>query len=280
MAKLITNPTVKVIAATTMAAQLLGEWAEENELAEVTRKEGTPLNRIHEDLINGRESHLDLLSEFSGRHCYRSWERGRGLEAYFNNILDGGHGSVLEHSTVSLAISGVSRALTHELIRHRAGFAVSQESQRYVNAQDINFVVPPLLLHIAGGNLESPYVVDWHIRQNNALDAYLCDMALYDDCLESLGYDGRMRKKRAAEAARASLPNAAETRLVWTGNMRALRHFCELRGDEHADLEIRRLAATVTEIMKKEAPITFRDFEINHDHDLGVATTSAEVRKV
>lgn len=279
MTKLITTPTVVAIAATEINLDQLSDWASREGLSEVAETDGTPLNRIFKDIDEGEVSHLDLLSEFSGRHCYRSWPRGRGHAAYFDNILDAGHGSVLEHASISFAISGVSRALTHELIRHRAGFAVSQESQRYVNAEDVNFVVPPLLLNMVNGNIASGEVSDWFESQVDSLNAYMRDFELYDSYLEAEGIEGRTRKKRAAEAARASLPNSAETRLVWTGNMRALRHLCELRGAVDADLEIRRLASVITELMINEAPTTFRDFILG-EGDFGVKTTGSEVRKV
>jgi len=278
MNELVTKPIVVAIAATEINSEALLDWAEQNGLADVADSDGTPLNRIFRDMDDG-VSHLDLLSEFSGRHCYRSWSKGRGLNDYFDNILGHGHGSVLEHSSITFAISGVSRSLTHELIRHRAGFSPSQESQRYVSADDINFVIPPLLLEMVDGDVNSSEVQDWYQRQLQALESYREDFNIYSDYLESVGVTGTMLKKRAAESARASLPNASETRLVWTGNMRAFRHLCELRGDEHADLEIRRLAVVLTETMMEEAPVTFRDFAIQSG-TYGVDQVEAKMRKV
>src|SRR5271169_7139739 len=96
----------------------------------------------------------ELLVEFGGRACYRSWEPGLNPNVtkvrtdqreYFANMLRSGHGSVLEHANYSFALRNVSRVFTHEIIRHRAGSAFSQESLRYVRLTDIGFRVPPAL---------------------------------------------------------------------------------------------------------------------------------------
>src|SRR5690242_2862742 len=95
-----------------------------------------------------------LLIEFGGRACYRSWEPGLNPNVtrvrtdqreYFANLLRSAHGSVLEHANYSFALRNISRVFTHELIRHRAGSAFSQESLRYVRLTDIGFRVPPAL---------------------------------------------------------------------------------------------------------------------------------------
>ena len=85
------------------------------------------------------------LNEVAGRTCYMSFGKGRkSNEEYLENILSSKHGSVLEHAVWNLLITGVSRALTHELVRHRAGFGYSQLSQRYVDESEARYVVPPL----------------------------------------------------------------------------------------------------------------------------------------
>src|SRR5208337_4279016 len=85
------------------------------------------------------------LTEIAGRTCYMSFGKGRkSNQEYVENILSSKHGSVLEHAVWCLLITGVSRALTHELVRHRAGFGYSQLSQRYVDESDARYVVPPL----------------------------------------------------------------------------------------------------------------------------------------
>ena len=96
----------------------------------------------------GGEEFVDaaVLAEAAGRVCYMSYEKGREHNAYLQNILESGHGSTLEHSSFSFLLEGISRSLTHELVRHRQGCSYSQLSQRYVDGSHIEFVVPPKLL--------------------------------------------------------------------------------------------------------------------------------------
>lgn len=213
-----------------------------------------PIDKIYTDawyMTHAGNAHeaVDTLPEFAGRFCYRSFRKGRPPAEFFDNILSSGHGSVLEHSSVSFAVAGVSRALSHELIRHRAGTAISQESQRYVDANDVRFVVPPALI---GGDLTA-------FRTS-------CEASLAAYAALQAGLAGQPRK-RVNEAARSVLPNAAETRFVWTMNLRAARHVCELRGSIHADLEIRRLAVVLARHLKGIAPLIFADFEVFTDED-------------
>jgi thymidylate synthase (FAD) len=159
---------------------------------------------------------------------------------------------VLEHAVWTLLIEGVSRSLTHELVRHRAGFGFSQLSQRYVDESDIGFVLPPEIEE------DGPAFGIWTRACEASLDAY---RDLLGVVAERVGDEGpaTMRKKRARQAARAVLPNCAETKIVVTGNARAWRHFMEMRGSGAADVEIRRLAAAVLVLLRGEAPHVFGD---------------------
>lgn len=210
----------------------------------------------------------EVVAEFAGRLCYLSFGEDAGLEgghrtipgrttneAYLANILRTKHGSVLEHAVWSLLLEGVSRSLTHELIRHRAGMGYSQLSQRYVDESRIGFVLPP---EIEEG---TPEFDTWREACEHSLAAY---GKLLDQLTEKVGDDGpaTMRKKRAREAARSVLPNAAETKIVATGNARAWRHFCEMRGSGSADKEIRRLTAVVLRLLRAEAPHIFGDMRL------------------
>ena len=96
----------------------------------------------------GTSTDGERLAEFAGRLCYMSQANpaGRNTRDYLENIKKQGHGSVLEHANYTVLLEGVSRSLTHELVRHRAGFAYSQLSQRYVDESDAAFVVPPAIL--------------------------------------------------------------------------------------------------------------------------------------
>lgn len=281
MNSIITHPGVYIIGASMVSPEAITDWAVEEGLEEVVQDTTTPLGRIVSELSQEEtsSSDLDLLSEFAGRGCYQSWKTGRDSPQYMDNILTSLHGSTLEHASMTLLITGVSRSLTHELIRHRAGFAVSQESQRFVTADSANFVVPPLLLHGVDGNIDAAEIGDWMMANMNALQTYSQQYEWYRQLLEDEGVDGRMAKKRAAEAARSHLPNATETRLVWTGNLRALRHFAETRGAHDADLEIRRLACEVVLAAKHMAPLAFSDFVVQ-EGAFGVGVVQHIHRKV
>ena len=199
----------------------------------------------------------ERLAEFAGRLCYMSQHNpaNRSTRDYLENIKKQGHGSVLEHANYSLLLEGVSRSLTHELVRHRAGFAYSQLSQRYVDESDASFVVPPA---IAGDELLEGA---WRTQIEGAQAAYV---ALVAQLMERYGWvaDKVHRRKMAREAARGVLPNSTETKIVVTGNARAWRTMLELRSSEGAELEIRRLAVMVLRVLQLEAPGFFSDFEV------------------
>jgi thymidylate synthase (FAD) len=199
------------------------------------------------------------LAEFAGRACYESWHKPNPATAsnagYLRHILEVGHLSVLEHATATVYVSGVSRSLTHELIRHRH-FSYSQLSQRYVPSGDADIVEPAAIA-------DDPQL---HARFVQATEAAL---GAYRDLLSGLeARDARdgplatLRGKQARQAARSVLPNATETRIVVTGNYRAWRHFVAMRASEHADVEIRALAIACLGELQRIAPNVFADFEI------------------
>jgi thymidylate synthase (FAD) len=204
----------------------------------------------------------ERLAEFAGRLCYMSQSNpaNRSTREYLENIKRQRHGSVLEHANYTLLVEGVSRSLTHELVRHRAGFAYSQLSQRYVDESDAAFVIPPAIL--GDERLES----EWKAEIDRALAAYV---RLVGELMEQYAWipDRVHRRKMAREAARGVLPNSTETKIVVTANARAWRTMLELRAGEGADLEIRRMAIAVLRILQEEAPGFFSDFEIYEADD-------------
>ncbi|HEX2093597.1 MAG TPA: FAD-dependent thymidylate synthase [Longimicrobiaceae bacterium] len=227
----------------------------------------------------------EVVAEFAGRLCYLSFGQDAGLEgghrtipgrttneSYLANILKTKHGSVLEHAVWTFLFEGVSRSLTHELIRHRAGMGYSQLSQRYVDESEIGFVLPP---EIEEG---TPEFDTWTAACGASLESY---RRLLEDLTDRVGDDGpaTMRKKRARQAARAVLPNCAETKIVVTGNARAWRHFVEMRGSPSADVEIRRLAVEVLRLLQREAPHIFGDMHSIPQPD-GTATVETPNSKV
>ena len=180
------------------------------------------------------------LAEFAGRACYQSWGKPNPATAtnagYLRHILEVGHLSVLEHGTVTFYLTGVSRSLTHELIRHRH-FSYSQLSQRYVPERDAAMVEPDVIA-------EDP---ELHALFTEAAAA---SVKAYEELLEGL-------EKRFADVA-----NATETRIVVTGNYRAWRHFIAMRATEHADVEIRELAEECLRQLQREETNVIGDFEI------------------
>jgi thymidylate synthase (FAD) len=205
-------------------------------------------------------THSEDLVEFSARLCYLSFGAGQidghktvtgrlSRVDYFNNLKEQKHGSVMEHSTYTVLIEGVSRSLTHELVRHRAGFAYSQLSQRFVEAQNVGFVRPLAI------EKDTPEHEAWYSQCEKAELAY-------QTIIKQLEMKFRGKKiplKAAKEAARSVLPNCAETKIVVTANMRAWRHFLTKRGAVGAEPEIRRLAMHMLIGLQSTAPILFDD---------------------
>src|SRR5437868_10341447 len=197
------------------------------------------------------------LVEAGGRVCYMSFAKPRpgGNQAYIGHILEVGHGSVLEHAVWNFLFTGISRSLTHELIRHRAGFGYSQLSQRYVDESVAEYVEPDDIA--ADPELHRVWLDA--IAQSH--QAYLRLAELLQEKF-SAEPDRTLRRKLARQAARSILPNATETKIFVTANARALRHFIELRGSRHAEIEIRKLAVKVLQIMQNEAPHLFQDYQL------------------
>lgn len=210
----------------------------------------------------GESTDGERLAEFAGRLCYMSQGNPakRATRDYLENIKRQGHGSVLEHATYSILLEGVSRSLTHELVRHRAGFAYSQLSQRYVDESSASFVVPPAIAGDEG--LEA----SWRAQVE---DAQRCYIELVEQLMQRYGWVGDKvhRRKMAREAARGVLPNSTETKIVVTANARAWRTMLELRTSEGAELEIRRAAVAMLRALHVEAPGFFSDFDIYQADD-------------
>lgn len=208
-----------------------------------------PLEGVSPFTDQGDAWDMDTLVEFAGRSCYQSWQRPNPKtatnEGYLANIIAQGHFSVLEHASATFYVQGVSRALTHELIRHRH-LSYSQLSQRFVNEdREDDLVLPPAA--------EGDEVAE-ELHKAAHADAHIHYRALVDH-YTSKG----LPRKQAREAARAVLPNQQETKLVVTGNMRAWRDVIAKRNDPAADAEIQRFAAEVLKQLKTIAPNTFQD---------------------
>lgn len=258
--RLVFQPEVSIVATTVMTFEGLDSAIAQSGAEDAAERVGSPLSEMLYR-VGDRTGNGDDIAEFGGRQCYRSWGAGRPQDQYIANVINEGHGSIFEHASIVFQITGVSRALTHELIRHRAGTAVSQESQRYVDAKDIRFVVPPIMTRDTDPDAD-PEMLLFRRSCNTALQNYQELQGLLTERLGEMHAAGDYKgatayKKRANEAARALLPNAAETRLLFTANLRSLRHILSLRGSEYADLEIRRLAVSMLTHASAYAPHFF-----------------------
>ncbi len=181
----------------------------------------------------GGDGTPEALIEHAARVCYRSESRGNPA-AFLRARLKDGHESIIEHASATFEISGISRACSHQLVRHRLA-SYSQESQRYVDMSDPDLVVPDAIE-------ASPETYEvWSSFAEQVKDVY--------GELRGLG----IRK----EDARFVLPNAAETRIVMTMNFRGLRHFFRLRLAPEAQWEIRRVALEMLKQLAPHAPTVF-----------------------
>jgi thymidylate synthase (FAD) len=188
----------------------------------------------------------EKLIESAGRTCYLSFgKRGKDTEkSFIKMLIKRGHLSVLEHASATFRISEVSRAFTHQFVRHRL-CSYSQQSQRYVDESNFNYVEPE---SIKNNSKAHPIFTEF---MGNAKKAY--------SELQKLGIKN--------EDARFVLPNAVETQIVVTANLREWRHIVELRGEPGAQWEIRRAAIEILKILKKHAPTVFGDLEVDEKNN-------------
>jgi thymidylate synthase (FAD) len=206
----------------------------------------------------------ETLTKVAGQLCYMSFgpKRTKNADAsrYIDNIKSSGHGSVLEHATVSLLLYGISRSITHELVRHRAGTAFSQVSQRYVSGKVLRFVERPEYQNDEYLHSRFERHIDRAAAEYDELAQYLLQKQAEGDPTLS-GESKTDLRKRVQQAARSELPNAAEAPMVMSANIRSWRHIIEMRAEPHAEPEIRRLAYNIYLCLNQIAPILFEDYE-------------------
>ena len=193
--------------------------------------------------IQDTPSDGDLLPEFCGRMCYCSFGKKQGRKTnheYMKNIIEMGHGSVIEHANYTILFAHVSRGFTHEMVRHRAGFAYSQESTHYID------YTPETFKGYIPKDLDNGI---WEMNENVMKIA----VEGYKHTYNALTKKG-MKKKEACAIARQLLPTGTEAKLAVTGNVRAWRHFMETRGNKHNVPEIRDAAICVFDILINECP--------------------------
>ena len=204
----------------------------------------------------------ETLAEVAGRLCYKSWKPGLNPNVtkvrtdsaeYLRNIIDVGHGSVLEHAQFTFIFKDVSRVFTHELVRHRVGTAISQESLRYVRLSDIDVRIPDIL---------APHT-DRVVSLVETLEEFQRDMS------KEFGLDDEgvpfHHKKEVTSALRRLAPIGLATDMVWSANVRTLRHVIEQRTALGAEEEIRSVFSTVADLMIEHSPLLFGDYDRDRD---------------
>lgn len=206
-------------------------------------------------------SDSERLCEVYGRLCYRSFEPGlnpnvtrvrKGNANYLGHVLEVGHGSVIEHAVLNFIFADVSRVFTHELVRHRAGTAISQESLRFVRLDRLSAYVPSHIkedengLEVFGKTLEHLEKVQQELAQAYAID----DEKKFD------------RKKKLTSAFRRVAPEGLATTIGWSCNFRALRHVIEMRTAPDAEEELRFVFGRVYEAVKDRYTSLLGDYEV------------------
>ena len=211
----------------------------------------------------------ETLIEAAGRVCYRSWqeydpeipegtnpnvERVRqGLGPYLKNILTHEHGSTLEHVSVTFLLKDVSRVFTHELVRHRAGMAFSQESLRYVRLDNLNYWFPRAVKGDARALAKFKEIVEY-------LEQVQKDLA---GIFKIENVSDFTTKKKLTSMFRRLAPLGLGTTVMVTGNLRAWRHIIAMRTSEGAEEEIRLVVGEIARILKAEYPNVFQDMMRN-----------------
>lgn len=253
--KLIREPKVYKIAGTVINSDQIAEYLDDRDTA------------LYQP--DGRSP--EILTEVAARLCYNSFTAPRpgGTKAMCERLLGEAHGSCLEHSSWSLLYTGVSRSLTHELVRHRAGMAYSQRSQRYVDESLAAFIVP---FDIANDSeclvlfCEVAIIASRNYKKiSDRLVAKLTDQynnLIYNEEVskQEITNAKTIIRKRARGAARSVMPNATETQILVTGNGRAWRNAIEQRCSRFADREIRMAINLSYDILLQDAPYLFGDY--------------------
>ncbi|NCN65386.1 MAG: FAD-dependent thymidylate synthase [Candidatus Altiarchaeum hamiconexum] len=189
----------------------------------------------------------EKLIEYAGRTAYLSFgKQKRGSEKEFiKMIIKHGHLSVLEHASASFRINGGSRAFTHQLVRHRLS-SFTQQSQRYVNESNFIYIEPDSV--------------------KNNTKTHTLFVKFMDDAKKTYLELQKLGIKK--EDARFVLPNAVESQIVVTANLREWRHIIELRSSFNAQWEIKSITIQILKILKKHASTVFEDFEIDEQNNI------------
>ena len=178
----------------------------------------------------------EKVIEEAGRTCYLSFDKigANSADEFIHRLIKLGHESPLEHAYATFRIKNCSRAMTHQLVRHRL-LAISQQSQRYVNEESFDYVVPE--------TIPEEYIEDYHN-----------DM----DTIQQMYSKWRQRGLKK-EDARFVLPNACTSEIVVSANFREWRHILKTRLSPKAQWEIRNVCIIILDILKENAPNCFEE---------------------
>ena len=229
---MIVEPQVKLIAHTVIDPDAISELME----------------------IQPESTDAETLVTFAGRSCYESWHRPtektrKDADYIDRTIFVQNHGSILEHATATLHITGMSRACLLELERHRL-LSFSVRSQRFVDESGANIVLPPAYRNAQPGTALH--------RSAELLEGIAQDLdSHYEGLVAEAELDGHKRKQ-AREAARAILPNMTETKVIVTANLRAWLEVIERRTAPDADAEIQEVMGMAREALRPLAPTIFK----------------------
>ncbi len=218
-----------------------------------------------------------LLIALAAKRCYMSFEVGlnpnvtkirKDYTEYFDNLLRSKHGSVYEHAVYSFAIEGVSRVFTAEMNRHRAGWAISEGSLRFIRFdKDIPYWLPTSLHDNPSDNS------DLKLRKEKTRSIFETMFTLtetmYTDLLQIWDMDESDKnfsyKKKVTSCLRRIVPMGVATGGVWTGNIRALRHVISMRCSAAAEEEIFHVFRRISDYMMKLEPLLFSDMQYCED---------------
>ncbi len=232
------------------------------------------------DWSTDAKDEISELVEIEGRGCYLSFGTGmnenitrvrKENKDYVEHIVSVGHGSVLEHSMINFQILDVSRVFTHELVRHRVGVAISQESLRYVRVNDLGYWIPPCLEDIP--HIDDIFKAHWEsskeVYQSILFEAGLKEASLSnvnineEDFEEVINYFNQLpfdRKKAYTSAARRFLPIGMATKIGWSCNIRTLRSVLEMRTHPSSEEELRCVFNKIGFIAMERWPYLFSDY--------------------
>ena len=219
------------------------------------------------ELINYTKNAEETIAQ-AGKLCYsnvgvseiKEKLNDEDIKKYVTMLMDLGHMSPIEHVSFTFAAEGVSRTLTHQLVRHRLA-SYSQQSQRYVKLDNFEYIIPPAIK-------EDEKALEIYIEaMENSKSAYeKISESLFEKYFDQMLDQGVSEKaakskaeKKAIEDARYVFPNACESKIVFTMNARTLLHFFSLRACNRAQWEIRELALEMIKICKGIYPTLFKN---------------------